>query len=154
MPEALNPEQSPDLTPHQQKGLRRARKKASQFLEERDRTLQLASKAYKKLNKDPNRLAQVRGEVGTMTRLVRAWARRHYRRVPWRALLYTVAALLYFVNPADVIPDALLGIGFVDDLAVLTAVIKAVREELDAFVAWENEADQLGPDASPELLSS
>jgi uncharacterized membrane protein YkvA (DUF1232 family) len=43
---------------------------------------------------------------------------------PVRAAL--MAALAYFVLPADAIPDMLLGVGFTDDVTVLAAVIATV----------------------------
>lgn len=46
---------------------------------------------------------------------------------PLRAKGILLAALAYFVLPADTIPDVILGFGFTDDVAVLTAAIAAVR---------------------------
>ncbi|PSJ58705.1 YkvA family protein [Kumtagia ephedrae] len=40
------------------------------------------------------------------------------------------AALAYFVLPADTIPDVFFGLGFTDDIAVLTAALAAVRAQL------------------------
>ncbi len=47
-----------------------------------------------------------------------------------------VAGLLYFVSPLDAIPDWLLGVGFLDDIAVLGWVLKAVGDELNRFKDW------------------
>lgn len=41
-----------------------------------------------------------------------------------------LGALAYFVLPADAIPDILAGIGFTDDVAVLSAAIAAVRASI------------------------
>jgi uncharacterized membrane protein YkvA (DUF1232 family) len=41
-----------------------------------------------------------------------------------------MAALAYFIMPADVIPDFVAGFGFTDDAAVLLAVLKAVNDHL------------------------
>jgi uncharacterized membrane protein YkvA (DUF1232 family) len=49
---------------------------------------------------------------------------------PLRAKAILLAALGYFVLPADAIPDIVLGIGFTDDIAVLTAAIAAVRAHI------------------------
>ena len=38
-----------------------------------------------------------------------------------------LAALAYFILPLDTIPDFLMGFGFTDDIAVLTAAFAAVR---------------------------
>jgi uncharacterized membrane protein YkvA (DUF1232 family) len=48
-------------------------------------------------------------------------------RTPLRAKGTLLAALAYFILPADTIPDFLLGLGFTDDIAVLTAAITAVK---------------------------
>ncbi|UCI08291.1 YkvA family protein [Mesorhizobium sp. B1-1-8] len=45
---------------------------------------------------------------------------------PLRAKGILIAALGYFVLPVDFIPDFVVGLGFTDDLAVLTAAITAV----------------------------
>ncbi|HHZ07460.1 MAG TPA: DUF1232 domain-containing protein [Rhizobiales bacterium] len=52
------------------------------------------------------------------------------KSTPLRAKGILLAALGYFVLPADAIPDVLAGLGFTDDLTVLTAAIAAVRTHL------------------------
>lgn len=90
----------------------------------------------------PARAAQ---DLRTLVRLARAWAFRKYRRVPWRTVTYVVAAILYFINPIDLVPDMLAGIGFVDDAAVIHAVIQSLHGDLTAFREWERrQAEPVG----------
>ena len=49
---------------------------------------------------------------------------------PFRAKAILLAALGYFVLPADTIPDVIFGLGFTDDIAVLTAAFTAVRAHM------------------------
>jgi len=49
---------------------------------------------------------------------------------PLKAKGLLLAALAYFVLPADTVPDVFLGIGFTDDVAVLTAALAAVRAHI------------------------
>ena len=49
------------------------------------------------------------------------------RKTPLRARGTLLAALAYFVMPADMIPDFIVGLGFTDDIAVLTAALAAIR---------------------------
>ena len=49
------------------------------------------------------------------------------RKTPLRARGTLLAALAYFVMPADMIPDFIVGLGFTDDVAVLTAAFAAIR---------------------------
>lgn len=51
-------------------------------------------------------------------------------KTPLRAKGILFAALAYFVLPADAVPDVFFGIGFTDDIAVLTAAISAVRAHI------------------------
>lgn len=52
------------------------------------------------------------------------------KETPLRAKGILFAALGYFILPADTIPDMIFGLGFTDDIAVLTAAITAVRAHL------------------------
>lgn len=49
------------------------------------------------------------------------------RGTPLKARGTLLAALAYFVMPADLIPDFVVGFGFTDDVAVLTAALAAIR---------------------------
>ncbi|MGE8410456.1 MAG: YkvA family protein [Pseudomonas sp.] len=82
------------------------------------------------------RLGQLKDDVRLLQALCVAWWRGEYRAISPKALVTIVAGLLYFVSPLDAIPDWLLGVGFLDDIAVLGWVLKTVSDELDAFRAW------------------
>ena len=68
---------------------------------------------------------------------MRAYAQGEYREIPWKSLLMIVAAILYFINPIDVIPDLLPLVGLTDDFAVLFLVYKSIGADIDKFLAWE-----------------
>lgn len=110
---------------------------ARHVIKRRLRVLRLVRTAYEQAASEDRSIARVRDDLQTLIRLAGAWARREYQTIPWKPVLYVVAALLYFVNPADLIPDALIGIGFVDDAAVIAAVVRALHKEINAFRAWE-----------------
>ena len=86
------------------------------------------------------RYRQVLGDawshVRAFARILRRFVTRDYIAVPWRSMVMMVAALLYFVSPIDIVPDFLFG-GMVDDVAVIAAVMRTVRRDVDAFHAWE-----------------
>lgn len=52
------------------------------------------------------------------------------KKTPLRTKAVLLAALGYFVLPTDTIPDFIFGLGFTDDMAVLTAAITAVRAHM------------------------
>ncbi|MBS7689929.1 DUF1232 domain-containing protein [Pseudomonas lalucatii] len=90
------------------------------------------------------RLAALQEDLRLLQNLCLAWWRGEYRAIGGEALLAVVAALLYFVTPLDALPDWLVGVGFIDDLAVLAWVLRTWSSELDAFRAWrEAQAPQV-----------
>jgi len=82
-----------------------------------------------------SRLLAIRDDLITLVDLLRAYVRGEYRDVPTRTLLLLVAGVLYFVTPLDAIPDVIPGLGFVDDVTVLTYVLGLIRGEIDRFRA-------------------
>jgi len=99
----------------------------------------------RKREKLGNGFAELADHLKLLQALCLAWWRGEYRAIDSRALLAVVAALLYFVTPLDAIPDWLVGVGLVDDLAGLAWVLRTWQVELAAFQQWR--ADQ-----APEVL--
>jgi uncharacterized membrane protein YkvA (DUF1232 family) len=77
-------------------------------------------------------------------RLLRAYVRREYTDIPWDSLVIIVAGVLYFLLPFDLIPDFIVGAGFIDDAAVLTWVLSRVKTVIDRFGEWEAAQGQPG----------
>lgn len=68
--------------------------------------------------------------------LLRDYFAGRYPDVP-RGTVATVAfALLYVLNPLDLIPDVIAILGWGDDAAVLTACLGLVRGDLEAWRNW------------------
>jgi uncharacterized membrane protein YkvA (DUF1232 family) len=72
-----------------------------------------------------------------LLRLIQAYIRREYIEIPVKSLVLIVAALIYFVNPLDILPDTIPGVGFIDDAAVVAFVIRQLKVDLDKYRAWE-----------------
>jgi uncharacterized membrane protein YkvA (DUF1232 family) len=75
-----------------------------------------------------------------MLRLVRAYYRGDYREVSATTLIVIIAAIIYVVNPFDLIPDWVPGLGLLDDAFVLTLAVRRTRQSLDDFMIWETSA--------------
>lgn len=84
------------------------------------------------------RVATAREKLYVLGRLIRAYALGHYREIPWKSILIIVAAIIYFINPIDLLPDFIPITGFTDDFAVLLWVYSTLSCEIDKFLAWEN----------------
>ena len=101
----------------------------------RDLTRQASSKA--RASAGSGALSGVLQSLGALLRLLRAYVKGEYRNVPPKSLILMVAGILYFLMPIDVIPDFIIGLGFIDDAAVLAWVISTVKTVLDEFMRWE-----------------
>lgn len=63
------------------------------------------------------------------------WSGR-YQNVPWWTLSGAAFALLYVLNPFDLIPDALPVVGVLDDAAVVSACLVLLEQDLSDYRRW------------------
>ena len=97
---------------------------------------QLALK-LKEVNWREVKVSTAKEKFSILGRLVRAYTAGTYRDIPWRTILMILAALLYFINPIDLLPDMLPVTGLTDDFGVLLWVYNTVSKEVDKFLTWE-----------------
>jgi uncharacterized membrane protein YkvA (DUF1232 family) len=57
--------------------------------------------------------------------------------VPYRTVAVIAAALLYVLNPFDLIPDAIPGVGLLDDATVVGFALAMVEQDLEDYKAWK-----------------
>jgi uncharacterized membrane protein YkvA (DUF1232 family) len=115
------------------RGFENARKKAEELINHGERLNQLLQYAINKARKQKEKIQEVTEELIALIELVKAYTKGEYRSVPWKVIVYAIAAIVYFVNPIDIIPDFVFGIGFLDDATVIAFVANAIREELKHF---------------------
>lgn len=72
------------------------------------------------------KLRRVAGHIPLAEDLVAAYYCAMDPATPMRVRGMLLAALAYFIMPIDVVPDFVAGLGFADDMALLTAVIGLV----------------------------
>lgn len=71
-----------------------------------------------------------------MLALVKDYCAGRYREVPYWAITASALALLYVLNPLDVIPDVVPGFGYLDDATIVAFCIKLIQRELERYQEW------------------
>jgi uncharacterized membrane protein YkvA (DUF1232 family) len=125
---------------------RSAKNRASAYANDAARLNDLLDEALKKAISRKGLLTEVWDSLMACVRLLRAYATGQYRGIPWASLLSIIAAVTYFVMPIDLIPDFILTLGFVDDVALISWIIGAVKSDIDNFLEWESTRPSLEQD--------
>jgi len=88
------------------------------------------------------RMSSVKEHFFILSRLVKSYATGKYKAIPWKAMITVLAAVLYFLNPLDLIPDFIPGVGLTDDVGVVLWVFTTLKAEIDKFLEWEKQTIQ------------
>lgn len=75
-------------------------------------------------------------DVELLFEMIRDHLAKRYTTVPWHTIAATAATLLYILNPFDIIPDFIPGLGYVDDGMVVMLAMKMVGKDLEKYKLW------------------
>ncbi|MDY7024868.1 MAG: DUF1232 domain-containing protein [Pseudomonadota bacterium] len=122
---------------------RKAKAEAQRLAQDgrQDEVKRLADKAQAKANKEKGRIHELWDEINTMIEMIKAVSSGRFK-LDTKMYVTLIAVVLYFIMPFDIIPDFLVGLGFVDDLAVLGWGIVRLRTHLDDFRVWQAQNPQ------------
>ena len=82
-------------------------------------------------------VAAAKEKMSVLSRLTSAYVSGRYREIPWKTVMTILAAIIYFLNPLDLIPDFIPIMGLTDDFGVLVWVYNSIQGEIDKFLTWE-----------------
>ncbi len=71
--------------------------------------------------------------------VVQDYVKGEYREIPWLSIAAIVFALLYVLNPIDLIPDFIPVIGYLDDAAVVAICLALVEKDLIKYAEWKKQ---------------
>lgn len=115
--------------------------------------------AIKERFRSDRSLRRFREDALLLLSLIRDVRRDRYREVPVWTLSAAGFALLYVLNPFDLIPDALPVVGMLDDAAVVSVCLSLAEQDLHDYRAWKQAQsgrpeDDEDENTSPDLISS
>jgi len=75
--------------------------------------------------------------VQLLVSMIRDYFTRDYTQMPWGTVAMVAFTLAYVINPFDLVPDFIPGIGWVDDIAVAMLVLKGIERDLKRYCTWK-----------------
>ncbi len=115
-------------------------KKAKKILEDKEEISKLLHKAIALCNE----LTHLRligkhfSDISLTISMIDDYIGKRYTAVPKATIITLTAALLYFITPFDIIPDAIPLIGFADDILVFSSVLSAAKRDISAYKKWKD----------------
>ncbi len=111
--------------------------KAKDYIGNQQKTQGLLNRAIKMANEKKENLEEVWDKLQLFFELVKSYSKGEYKNVSPSTILTIIGTLLYFVSPLDLVPDFIVGLGILDDAALIGFTVKKISSELDAFSKWK-----------------
>lgn len=74
-------------------------------------------------------------------RMMRSIAQGEYKVIPVATIIAVLIAIAYMVLPADMIPDMIPFLGYVDDVSILALCLALAQRDITAYEIWKNSPD-------------
>ncbi len=110
---------------------------ARRLIKNRDQLHEIIREALQKIRKHSVAIREIQADLQITIRLLQSWLSGDYKEISLKTLAILIAALLYFLNPFDAVPDVIPVVGYVDDVSVVAWVIKTLKDEIEKFREWE-----------------
>ena len=109
---------------------------AENILKDENKAEEFVRKINKKLMNIPF-VGDYFADVPTLCLMVIDYAKGNYKEVPFATMVGIVVALVYFLSPIDLIPDAIPGFGQLDDAAVILFAVNAAHNDIADYKEWK-----------------
>lgn len=110
--------------------------RAQRIISDPERMERLTKDSFS-LIRGKKKFSEVQSEAVLLINMVKDTVKGRYKGLGKKNVIMIVAGLLYLVNPMDIVPDFIFGIGFADDLGVLVYVISRLSEEIARYRQWK-----------------
>lgn len=88
-------------------------------------------------------------------KMLSAYFRGQYPKTPYMTIAGASVAILYVLLPLDILPDFILGLGWLDDAAIIAIALNLVHSDLNNFRNWLSQkynSDEKVIDAEYEVI--
>ena len=84
-------------------------------------------------------LARLFQDLKLLFPLTRDYLKGTYRNVSFKSIVIFIVALAYIISPIDLIPDYILGLGQIDDAALLGLSLYFLEKDLMKYKEWKDQ---------------
>ncbi len=116
-------------------------KQAERIISSDTKVSKLLDEVFLKIGESSEVFYKIQDSVIALARMLSAWAKGDYKNISAKSVIAVAAALIYFVNPLDFLPDFIPVIGQLDDVFVIGYMIKLLNKDIERFMAWETEKE-------------
>jgi uncharacterized membrane protein YkvA (DUF1232 family) len=120
-------------------GFKNAKSEAEEIINNKKETEKILNKSMNiafKLRSGP--MAQVWEDLQLLFSLLKDWLSKEYQEIPLGSVILILGALIYLVNPIDLIPDLIPVLGHIDDVFIIGLVLSQVHADLQAYKEWKD----------------
>jgi uncharacterized membrane protein YkvA (DUF1232 family) len=82
-------------------------------------------------------LARLFQNLRLLVPLIKDYWKGNYRDVSVKSIVIFVGTLIYIISPIDLMPDYLVGLGQIDDVALLGLSLYFLEKELRKYQEWK-----------------
>jgi len=111
--------------------------RATELIKDKEKAKETINEAFNKANTNKADFQSIWGQFQLLFALAKDYFNGTYKNISTKSIIAIVAALLYFLSPVDLIPDFILGLGFIDDVFIIGLVIKQVATDLEKYRLWK-----------------
>ncbi len=83
-------------------------------------------------------MARIFQNLRLLIPLVKDYLKGTYRDVSVKSIVIFIVALAYIISPIDLIPDYILGLGQIDDAAILCLSLYFLEKDLMKYKQWKD----------------
>lgn len=89
-------------------------------------------------------LYKIKDKIRLLFQLLKDYRSKKYTATPWLSIASIIFALLYVLNPLDIIPDFIPLVGYIDDASVLAFTLKMIGNEVEDYEIWLSQQETEG----------
>lgn len=115
----------------------KSQNRATELIKDQEKAKKTINEAFDKANANKADFQSIWGQFQLLFALAKDYFNGTYKNISTKSIIAIVAALLYFLSPIDLIPDFILGLGFIDDVFIIGLVIKQIAIDLEKYRLWK-----------------